>query len=468
MFSNVRSPVMNYHSHMKRPAHEPPIHFMDLLLDAICAVDAEGRFVFASAACERVFGYTPEEMIGRVMMEMVHPEDRSKTQKVAAEIMAGQPMTHFENRYIRKDGQIVHIMWSARWSEADRLRIAVARDITERKHVESMQAALYAISEAAHATEDLPALFREIHQIIGGLMPAANFFVALHDESNDALSFPYYVDDHDLTSGPSKLESDTRLGEVIRNGQALLISPEAGVAPPEQAGTVAGKAAQYWLGVPLSSHKGAIGALVVQSYTGDVRYTDKDKELLKFVSTQIAAAIERKQMYSRLENLAQYDQLTGLPNRELLQDRLRTALIKARREQNQLCLLYLDLDKFKQVNDRFGHAAGDRLLQIAAQRLKACVRESDTVARIGGDEFVVLFESIPSQTDILTVAEKIRVGLNQTFVLANHHLDISPSVGVAFYPQHGSDEKQLLNHADKAMYLAKGEGGNRVETSVER
>src|SRR3569623_3645872 len=155
---------MSSDSQPKVATHEMSIHFMDLLLDAVCAVDAEGRFVFASAACERVFGYMPEEMIGRVMMAMVHPEDQARTQKMAARVMAGQPVTHFETRYLRKAGQPVHIMWSARWSETDQLRIAVARDITARKHVESMQAALCAISEAARTTEELSALFRESHQ----------------------------------------------------------------------------------------------------------------------------------------------------------------------------------------------------------------------------------------------------------------------------------------------------------------
>ena len=459
---------MSSDSQPKVAAHEMPIHFVDLLLDAVCAVDAEGHFVFASAACERIFGYTPEEMIGRVMMAMVHPEDRPRTQKVAARVMAGQPVTHFENRYLRKDGQTVHIMWSARWSEADQLRIAVARDITERKHVESMQAALYAISEAAHTTEDLSALFGEIHQIIGGLLPATNFFVALYDESRDELRFPYYVDEHDHAPVPLTLDSDPLIGEVIRTGKALLLAPETTSVAPASAETALAMNAKYWLGVPLSSHNGTIGALVVRSYIGAIRYTDKDKELLKFVSTQIAATIERKQMYARLENLAQYDQLTGLPNRELLQDRLRAALVKARRDNKPLCLLYLDLDKFKQVNDSLGHAAGDLLLQIAAQRLKSCVRESDTVGRIGGDEFIVLLERIPYQRDVLAIANKIRVALNQTFALGNQNLKISPSIGVALYPQHGSDEKELLNHADKAMYLAKSEGGNRVETNSER
>ena len=117
-------------------------NFVDLMLDAVCVVDPQGRFVFVSAACERIFGYTPEEMIGRAMMDMVLPEDRARTLHAASEIIGGQPKPHFENRYVRKDGQIVHIMWSARWSEVDQLQIGVARDITERKQSELVQAAL--------------------------------------------------------------------------------------------------------------------------------------------------------------------------------------------------------------------------------------------------------------------------------------------------------------------------------------
>lgn len=125
----------------------PLASFIDLLLDAVCAVDVEGRFVFVSAACERIFGYTPDELVGRRMIELVHPADRARTLQAADRIMAGEPMPNFENRYLRKDGQVAHILWSARWSEVDQLRIAVARDITERKQAESRQAALYAISK---------------------------------------------------------------------------------------------------------------------------------------------------------------------------------------------------------------------------------------------------------------------------------------------------------------------------------
>ncbi len=446
---------------MERSIRSRLDHILDLLVDAVCVVDAEGRFVFVSAACERIFGYTPDEMLGRPMIELVHPDDRARTLEAAATIMAGTPNPHFENRYLRKDGQTVHIMWTARWSEADGLRIAVARDITERKRAESMQAALLDISEAAHTAADLQALFRRIHEIISGLLPARNFFVALHDAESDTLSFPYFVDEHDETPAPRRLDSGTLSAEVIRSGEALLLTPGHDAARFDRVGPIVGRESLDWLGVPLIAQKGVLGALVVQSYAGDTRYNDRDKQLLQFVSTQVAAAIERKQTETWLRHIAQHDVLTALPNRKLFDDRLQTALARAHREQEHLALLYIDLDTFKQVNDTLGHGVGDRLLREVARRIAACVRESDTVGRMSGDEFVVLLTGIRLMSHAMTVAEKIRNALRQPFVLDEHGMHITASIGVAVYPEHGDEGQHLIREADHAMYGAKKQGGNR-------
>jgi diguanylate cyclase (GGDEF)-like protein/PAS domain S-box-containing protein len=418
--------------------------YIDLLLDAICVVDTEGRYVYVSASFERIFGYAPEEVIGMRMIELVHPEDRDVTLKTANGIMAGDPQYHFENRYVRKDGQVVHIMWSARWSEDHRLRIAVARDITRRKHAEAKQTALYAISEASHAAEDLRTLFQQIHQIIAALLPAANFSIALYDETSGEVSFPYHVDDHIPQPAPQKLDSDTLCAKVIRGGQALLLTPDDG-----------GNHSRSWLGVPLESEKGTIGALMVQSDAGNAHYTKDDQELLQFVSTQIAAAIERRQLIATLQQTALYDRLTRLPNRELFHDRIQLALTRVRRDHMQLSLLYIDLDKFKEVNDTFGHGTGDLLLQKVARRIEGCVRAGDTVARFGGDEFVVLLENTGAPEHTALVVEKIRGALERPFDLAGEKVSILASIGVAHCPLHGDDEKQLLGHADKDMYLQK-------------
>ncbi|MDT8387280.1 MAG: diguanylate cyclase [Thiogranum sp.] len=427
---------------------------VDQLVDAICVVDREGRFIFVSAACERLFGYSREELIGMNMIELVHPEDRERTLKTAAEIMRDRPQTHFENRYVRKDGGIVHIMWSARWSESDGIRLAVARDVTALKHAAHMQSSLYRISEAAHAAEGMPELYRHIHRIIGELLPVRNFLVALYDKSHDTLSFPYLVDGRMLGRTPPSLDSGTPIAEVIRTGQALLT-----VTGNIGAGTAAKPEADCdcanWLGVPLISQNGVVGALVVQTDVGDICYTEEHKELLQFVSTQVATAIERKQAEARLHHMALHDDLTGLPNRTLFHDRFDTALKRADRDKECLGLLYLDLDEFKRINDTFGHEVGDLLLREVARRLLQCVRESDTVGRMGGDEFTVLLTNIRGADSADFFADKVRAAIKAPFDLDGRTLTISASIGTAVYPEHGDDRDQVFRHADANMYAAK-------------
>lgn len=163
-----------------------------------------------------------------------------------------------------------------------------------------------------------------------------------------------------------------------------------------------------------------------------------------------------------LIKLAKHDALTGLPNRQLLSDRLVQALVAAKRDKSHVAVMFIDLDEFKPINDTYGHAIGDLILIEAARRIQASIRESDTVSRIGGDEFIVLLPIVESQQHACIVADKIRQSLNGPFVLAANRLHISCSIGIALYPEHGSDENTLLKHADLAMYDAKRSGRNAV------
>lgn len=431
---------------MERSKVAPVEHFADLLLDAICMVDAEGRFVFASAACERIFGYTPAEMIGRMMIDMVAPYDRQRTLDAAQAVMTGHPQSHFENRYIRKDGSLVDIMWTAGWSEQDQLRVAVARDVTALKRAETRQSALFAISEAAHAAEGLGNLYPRIHQIMEGLLPAPCMGIALVNDHTEALEFAYHAD---VAGEPSNTAlARTLCEEVLRRGQPLLLSPSAPIE------AVACATSDHWIGVPL----GSLGVLLLQSKDGQRAYGEQDRELLEFVSAQITMAIQRKQMQARLEFLAQHDELTRLPNRRLFGDRLKTAWARAQRQQTRFSLLFIDLNKFKQVNDHFGHASGDLLLREVAARLKSCVRETDTVARIGGDEFVVLLENVAQVDNATLVQDKIHQALLAPIALhGDQSACITASIGLAHYPDNGSDIGQLIRHADQSMYASKGE-----------
>jgi len=421
---------------------------MDLLVDTICVVDSEGRFVFASAACERLLGYTREELIGRNMIELVYPEDRERTLLATAEIMSGLPKIHFENRYVRKDGKIVDIMWSARWVEKDGLRMAVARDITEIKHATRSKDALYRISEAAHTADGLPALCEKIHRIIAELLHAENFFVALYNKESNILSFPYYFDRYKQAPEAGLLKPDTLLGEVICSERSQLHIDSC--QPSDSRYHYAG-----WLGVPLISDNEIIGAVVIRSYPGETGYADNDRNLLEFVSVQITDAIQRKQMEIELRHMAWHDALTNLPNRILFQDRFDMAIRRARRQKEKLALLYLDLNNFKEINDTFGHETGDSLLRETACRLLQCVRDTDTTGRRGGDEFTLLLTNISGPQDIEPVLKKIRSAIGRPFRIDGRDLTISASIGVAVYPDDGTEKEQLFRHADASMYSVK-------------
>ncbi|MFM9912913.1 MAG: diguanylate cyclase domain-containing protein [Methylophilaceae bacterium] len=222
---------------------------------------------------------------------------------------------------------------------------------------------------------------------------------------------------------------------------------------------LAGKATQY-----INEHRVLCkdGEVKWALSRGMVVSRDKDGKPLRMIGTH-ADITERKNMEEQLRHMAQFDILTQLPNRGLIGDRLKQAVSYAKREKAQLALMFLDLDKFKPVNDTLGHEVGDSLLKQVAQRLQLCMRASDTVARIGGDEFVVLLPLIESEQDATTVAEKILVALNQEFQIAPHTINISSSIGIAIFPQHGEDDKALTINADTAMYYAKKEGRNNAQ-----
>ncbi len=172
---------------------------------------------------------------------------------------------------------------------------------------------------------------------------------------------------------------------------------------------------------------------------------------------------DRKKMEEFLQHHAYYDNLTGLPNRLLFMEHVRLRLSYARRNRSRVAILFLDLDHFKYINDTLGHIVGDGLLKIVAERLKACIRESDLVARMGGDEFIVILSDINTAEDAAIVGRKIIASLMEPFFIESHNVNTTASIGISIYPDDGEGEEDLLKNADIAMYNAKKQGRNTCE-----
>lgn len=269
--------------------------------------------------------------------------------------------------------------------------------------------------------KDMQGRYLFANRLLRGLFNAPTEEIVGYDDSK------FY----DADTAATLLQSDLR---VLQGGETLR-SEETNLNP------LTGETAVYLtIKLPLRHEDGSIYALCG-------------------IATDIS---EQKDVEEYMRRMAQYDALTNLPNRALFTDRLQQAFSAAKRGHEHFALMYIDLDKFKPINDTFGHAVGDLLLYEAAQRMQGCVRQSDTVARIGGDEFVVLLPSLKQDQDAPEVAEKIRHSLNLPFEFSGHILNISSSIGVAIYPAHGDNEKELVKNADIAMYYAKENGRNNV------
>jgi len=265
--------------------------------EAISVVDDEYRILRINAEFTRIFGYSAREVFGKPIDKLVVPPDRyAETAWIAQSVKGGKKLT-LETRRQRKDGSLVEVLMSTSPVIRDGKIIgayASYRDITDQKRTEELNAALYAIAARSQSAEDLQQFYAAIHNIVGQLMYARNFYIALYDPQSQLLSFPYFVDEQDETPLPKRLGRGLT-EHVLRTGEPLLATPAVFddlILHGEV--ELIGAPSLDWLGVPLKSGTASIGALVVQSYNEKVRFGERDKEILKFVSQQLAVAIEHK------------------------------------------------------------------------------------------------------------------------------------------------------------------------------
>ena len=375
---------------------------------------------------------------------------------------------------------------SRRTLELSQLNAALRLEVAERKRAEHLQGALFQIAELSSKPGEIDGLYHSLHVIVGELLYARNFYIAIFDHELDEVSFPYYVDEHMALRPPPRRGRLGLTEYVIRQRRACLVDYDDAtrlMAEHEVEDTRDPRRSQSWLGIPLFDDDRVRGVLVVQSYARDVCYTARDQDLLTFVSRHIDTALSRRsaaeaiyeanlkleaRVQSRTRELDHanaklkhenaHDSLTSLPNRAHLQQRLLAAWDDYRLEQRELVVMFLDLDRFKMVNDSFGHHFGDQLLMQAASRLRGCLRDSDLLARLGGDEFAVLAPEATVEVAV-DIAERILQAFDLPFLINGHEVFCSCSIGiVSADSQFHAEPADLLRDADKAMYRVKSAG----------
>ncbi|MEN1924855.1 putative bifunctional diguanylate cyclase/phosphodiesterase [Luteimonas qiangzhengi] len=374
-------------------------------------------------------------------------------------------------------------------------------EIIERQHSERLQRALFRISELSVTAVSMERFHADVHELVDGLLYAKNFYVAMLSADGQRIEFPYSVDDRDpvrtsrpLTRGLTEY--------VINSGRALLADREA-IARLEGSGDLRnyGTLAHSWLGVPLELDGEVVGVIAVQSHSPDIHFGQRDQELLTFVAQHIGIALSRKRAQDalraahahlesrvdsrtrelkevnrelraqigermraeqRLLDQARHDDLTGLPNRTHLLEKLDAAISRMHEPGSiPFTVLFMDLDRFKLVNDSVGHAAGDDMLIETGRRVRRALNANDTVARLGGDEFAVLLENVATAPAAEGVAARLLRELARPVWIAGRELFPSASIGISVWQPRYRYGEEMIRDADAAMYRAKARGRAR-------
>ena len=423
--------------------------------DAIWTADLKGKYMTVNNLFGKLLDFKKEELIGKKSIYLVAPESRKESIENYKKALTGES-AEYEAVVLNKKGE--------RRIHRERLRPikeggkiigvqGIGRDITEQKRNEQLQKVVYNISKAANSPITLNQLYKTIHQELSTIIDTTNFYIALVDEKENKVFFPYHQDEKDDNFPVLKLSSNTPTTYVIKTGQSFLINKKQlkemlaqGALTPW--GTVTDKS--VWLGVPLKVEDKTIGAMVVQSYTNPELYSKKDIKILEFVSFQVAAAIQRKHTEEKLKFLSFHDSLTGLYNRAYFEEELKR-LNNSR--YYPLNIISLDINGLKVVNDTFGHDQGDKLLQHLASLLTSISRKGDIIARVGGDEFAILLPSTSSQAT-LDFCERIRkVCLEDNIKPA--YLRVNLALGHVTQEGEYKDIKTFLKEADQNMYQDK-------------
>jgi diguanylate cyclase (GGDEF)-like protein/PAS domain S-box-containing protein len=401
---------------------------MDVSADMIWLIDpVRMKIIDANDTASRKLGYRREELLEMGPQDIINIPREELARIYRGLIAAGEGDTTAEGWYHRKDGSRfpVDAFRRAVRSEGGDVIVAVVRDLTEQRAAEEE---LRRFRLAMDNSADMIVLIDR----------ATMQFVDVNDTACRLLG---YSREELMQMGPQDILPVSR-EELERSYDTLIAKPSGKTGPLES-----GMKSHYRL------------------KDGSLLPFESTRRVLRSGDTHIIAAIsrdirERLAAEERVTHLAQFDMLTGLPNRHLFQDRLAQGMALARRHGKPMAVLFIDLDRFKLVNDTQGHGAGDKLLKEAAERLRACIRESDTVGRLGGDEFAAILLELGKPGDAAVVAQKFIDALARPFDLDGRQAFVSGSIGITLFPTDGTTAEALIMNADAAMYRAKEDGRN--------
>jgi diguanylate cyclase (GGDEF)-like protein/PAS domain S-box-containing protein len=425
-------------------------------VDAVIVFDRNGRCVDANTASGTMTGYAAAELRGRHYRSLLAPEARPAARDVFARVLLGVSVSA-DTVFAARGGRRVHVSGTSVPIVVDGAVVGtymIARDVTSERNLAT------ALREQTERMRELYLIAASTEESVETQIEAALNLgcLRLHCDAGyvtrsqgESVTYLYGIGDAEGVLGSNGPLAGSLHERVLARGEAF-----AGDATD-----VSGQ--RGFVGTPLDVDGERVGALCLTS-AGQrvVEFTEADRDFIGLLGTLVSSTLERDERRRRAELLAFHDPLTGLANRTLLGDRMEGAIASAERHQTVFAVHFYDLDNFKQINDERGHMRGDDVLRTVARRFESVARNEDTVARIGGDEFVVIQPGVRERADVESLANRLRSALGEPLIVGSSEYHLTASVGIAMFPADSTDAKALLSRADAALYRVKEAGRDGI------
>jgi diguanylate cyclase (GGDEF)-like protein/PAS domain S-box-containing protein len=453
---------------------------LDALVDAsplaIVVQSEDGSVNRWNRASERIFGWSEREVLGR-QSPSVPPDKLAEKAAFLERIRRGEEFLDVEAERVRRDGTRIAVSLSAApLRNADGVfdgSVMILADISERRRTEQLQQLEHAVTRVLSESQSIDEAMHQVLEnfcVTGGWAYGARWVLNTGDQQLSCIeswhvdipAVKVFADFNRTVRRDFRPRSGGLLRGVWATGEPVWMEDVVADATFSRGPEAARAGLHAAMAFPI---------LILGKFYGVIEFfaagqRPRDEGLLRVarsIGSQVGQFIARKEAELNLTYFANHDALTGLPNRAMFSERLSQSLLRAQRSGRKVAVMFLDLDRFKVINDTLGHDAGDRLLQEVAIRLRGCLRESDTIGRQGGDEFVVLLEDMTETAQAVGVAQKILDAVAESFELAGQDYHVTASIGVSVFPEDGADMQALLKNADIAMYRAKETGKNNFQ-----
>ena len=460
---SLKKPRKNIYKILDSASHMKGV--LNAVNEGVITFNSELKIVMINRYALNLWGYSRDQILGELLTKLIEKPYSGIIQKYCKNKILSEKLNSLNDNLeiygikYNNENFPISLNFVENIIETEIYYTVAITDLTNTVRNKEIQNCILKISNSVRISTNRKELYKDIFENLSILIPTKNFTISLIIDDKSVEEYNY-TSKKEVKYTNKNIKGNI-IEPIIRDRNALIYGEEQiDYLKDKHKLNKTFKTPNSYIGSPLIIANEIIGAVSIKSFNKNIIYDEQQLTILKFISGQIAMAIDKVKSVEEMHYLAYYDKMTRLPNRTLFNDRAKIAFKNASRDDDKYVVLFLDLDEFKIINDTMGHNAGDQLLKTVSKRIVKSVREGDTICHWGGDEFTIL-SKIKNINDNKYLCERILKNIKKEILIDEEKVSCSVSIGGAIYPNDGDNIDDLIQKADMAMYVSKTQGKDK-------